>query len=89
MQETRLTGYLQGLDLRKDLMALLDNGYGEIVVDMSVVELISSSIIGTLIGVNRDFWSHSTRLVLSNLRPQVKEILSTTGVDELFKIRDA
>lgn len=89
LQEKRLTGYLQGLDLRKDLMELLDKGYREIVVDMADVELISSSIIGTLVGVNRDFWSREARLVLCNVCPTVLGILTTTGVDQLFKIRDA
>ena len=88
VRESRLTGYLQGLDLRKELLDLLERGYSEIVLDLTDVELISSSIIGTLIGVSREFWSRSTSLVLTNLHPQVKEILSATRVDELFKIRD-
>jgi anti-anti-sigma factor len=86
---SRLTGYLQGLDLQRDLFRLLDQGYREIVLDLSNVELISSSIIGTLIGINRDFWTRSARLVLANVQPSVKEILSATRVDELFRFRNA
>lgn len=89
VSEARLTGYLQGLDLQKDLFHLLDEGYREVVLDLSNVEIISSSIIGTLIGVNRDFWTRSARLVLANVQPSVKEVLTATRVDELFRFRNA
>ncbi len=89
VSDSHLTGYLQGLDLQKDLFHLLDQGYREIVLDLSNVELISSSIIGTLIGVNRDFWTRSARLVLANVQPSVKQILIATRVDELFRFRKA
>ena len=89
VSDVRLTGYLQGLDLQKDLFHLLDQGYREIVLDLANVELISSSIVGTLIGINRDFWTRSARLVLANVQPNVRAILKATRVDELFRFRNA
>lgn len=88
LQEKRLTGYLQGIDLQKELLGLLEQGYAEVVVDMASVELISSAVIGTLVGLERDFRLRNVRLVLSDLQPAVHKILATTGVVGLFKIRD-
>ncbi|MDG2382012.1 MAG: STAS domain-containing protein [Pirellulaceae bacterium] len=88
LQEKRLIGYMQGLDLRQELLGLLEKGYPEIVVDMASVELISSSIIGTLVGLERDFRLRDVSLVLTQIQPPVHKILTTTGVIGLFKIRD-
>lgn len=85
----RLTGYLQGLDLQKDLLRLLDRGNGEVVLDLEAVEVISSVVIGMLIGVNREFLSRNVKLVLTNLAPQIKQVFESTRVDELFRIRNA
>jgi len=89
VEDPRLTGYLQGLDLQKDLLRLLERDHREVVLDLEVVEVISSAVIGMLIGVNREFLLRNVNLVLTNLAPQIKQAFEATRVDELFRIRNA
>ncbi|MBN00231.1 MAG: hypothetical protein CMJ77_14005 [Planctomycetaceae bacterium] len=89
VEHPRLTSYLQGLDLQKELLRLLERGHSEFVLDLEAGEVISSAVIGMLIGVNREFLSRNVKLVLTNLVPQIRQVFESTRVDEPFQIRNA
>jgi len=71
---------------KEDLLALIDEGAGTIVVDLTKVDFIDSTALGVLIGGVKRLHPRDGRLVLvANSRP-VQKILAITGLDKVFTI---
>lgn len=71
---------------KDDLVALIDEGAVDIVVDLSHVEFIDSTALGVLIGgVKRLHPLDGHLLLVANTRPVLK-ILTITGLDKVFSI---
>ncbi len=71
---------------KEDLLALIDEGVTDILVDLSQVEFIDSTALGVLIGgVKRLHPLQGRLLVIANSRPVLK-ILSITGLDNVFAV---
>ncbi len=71
---------------KEDLLALIDEGVIDILVDLTEVEFIDSTALGVLIGgVKRLHPLQGRLLVVANSRPVLK-ILTITGLDKLFSV---
>jgi anti-anti-sigma factor len=61
-------------------------GCQALVVDCSNVQLLGSEILSKLILLQRKLKGKNTRLVLSGLRAEVREVLRWTRLDRFFEI---
>ena len=59
-----------------------------LVVDCSNVTVLSTDILGKLILLARRLEQNETKLVLSGLRPEVREVLVWTKLDRFFEIEE-
>ena len=75
-------------DVADQLNAVLPNDGKPIrlVIDMSGVDLISSSLLGKFILLLRRVEGGGGRLVLCELTPTVQSVFKTSNLDKLFKI---
>ena len=71
---------------KEDMLALIEEGAVDIVVDLSQVEFIDSTALGVLIGgIKRLHPFDGHLLLVANTRPVLK-ILTITGLDKVFAI---
>ena len=71
---------------KEDLLALIDEGVTNILVDLTQVDFIDSTALGVLIGgVKRLHPLEGHLLVIANTRPVLK-ILTITGLDKVFSV---
>jgi anti-sigma B factor antagonist len=71
---------------KEDLLALIDEGATDILVDLTQVEFIDSTALGVLIGgVKRLHPLQGHLLVIADSRPVLK-ILSITGLDKVVSV---
>ncbi len=71
---------------KEDLLALIDEGLTDILVDLTEVDFIDSTALGVLIGgVKRLHPLQGRLLVIANTRPVLK-ILTITGLDKVFMV---
>ncbi len=71
---------------KEDLLALIDEGMTDILVDLTGVEFIDSTALGVLIGGVKRLHPLDGHLVLvAHSRPVLK-ILAITGLDQVFSI---
>lgn len=71
---------------KESLLALLDDGVSDIVVDLGEVEFIDSTALGVLIGgVRRVNAAGGSMALVVGTRP-VQRVLSITGLDKVFSI---
>lgn len=72
--------------LRDDLLPLV--GPGQVVVDLSGVEFMDSSALGTLVVMFKALRDDGGRLCLAGVRQPVRAVLSITSVDRVIDIYD-
>lgn len=63
-----------------------DGVAGDVVVDLTLVDLVDSTGLGVLIGALRRANQQDTRLVLCGLCPAVRAVFDLTGLATLFEI---
>ncbi len=76
-------------DARDALHAAIDAGDGDLVVDVSGVELIDATGLGMLVGADRRAKRAGRRVVLRDIDPHVLRILRATRLHRLLTIEDA
>jgi anti-sigma B factor antagonist len=69
---------------REALHRALRDGEGELVVDLSEVELLDATGLGVLVGTHRRARMAGRRLVLRNVAPRVARLLALTRVDRII-----
>lgn len=76
-------------ELREQLHALLDQGTGVVVIDLSATTFMDSSGLGVLVGALRRCKQEGRdeAVVLENLQEPVRKVFDITGLAELFTIR--
>ena len=73
---------------KDDLIALIDEGVTELIVDLSAVTFIDSTALGVLIsGIKRLHDTDGHLVVVAGSRPVVR-ILSITGLDRVLTVFD-
>lgn len=74
--------------VEEEFNKLLDSGIRGIVLDLSEVDMLSSSGIGAFIDVSRLLETRKGRLILAAARPKIAGLLEMLGVEESFAIVD-
>jgi anti-sigma B factor antagonist len=71
---------------REALHEALALGDGDLVVDLSGVDLFDATGLGVLVGTHRRARVAGRRLVLSNATPRVARMLSLTRIDRIIAL---
>ena len=72
-----------------ELFALVDQfGSKKVVISMSVVEYLTSSVLGKLITLHRKLGRNDGKLILCNISDAIDEILTTSNLIDYFKVSE-
>jgi anti-sigma B factor antagonist len=72
----------------EQLFSLVEEvGRRKLLLNFGNVEYLSSAALGKLITLNKKLQSHSGRLILCNIAPQIYEVFEITKLDKFFKIQ--
>ena len=76
--------------LGDELFSLVENdNRNRLVLNFTGVEFLSSAALNKLIILDKKIKSHSGKLALCDLRPEIKEVFAITRLDQLFTISDS
>jgi len=73
---------------KEQVSAAWIDGLTRAVVDMSLVEFVDSSGVGSLLGVLRRLPPSSATVVLKNMRPQVRSVIELLRLQRIFHIEN-
>lgn len=76
-------------DVRTVLHAAIDAGQGDLVVDLSEVDLVDATGLGVLVGADRRAKLAGRRVVLRDVRPRLLRILRATRLHRVLTIEVA
>jgi anti-sigma B factor antagonist len=65
-----------------------EQGKKQILLNFSGVEFLSSAALGKLITLDKRVKSHSGKLILSNIRPEIYEVFKITRLNTTLDIKD-
>lgn len=75
--------------LGKELMQLTDAEQSEkVLINFDNVKFFSSAAINKLIVLEKRMRARGGQVMLSNLRPEVRDLFNLTNLDDLFQIED-
>ena len=77
------------LQASKDIQPLLDNAEKEIVLDCSDLEYISSSGLRILLGIRKETARKGGKVIIKNIREEIRQVFLMTGFYNLFEIQDS
>ena len=75
-------------DLKTTMHGLLDAGTHNVVLDLSGVDLVNSTGLGSLISINAAFQEKGGRVKLAGLDKKIKNIFVLTRLSEVFDIAE-
>ena len=67
---------------------LQQDSAAHVVVDLSLLDVVSSSLIARLVTMSKDLHAGGAKLVLSGLRPVVRETFDRLSLGKVFDIQD-
>ncbi|WP_084960782.1 STAS domain-containing protein [Thermoactinospora rubra] len=70
--------------VRQRLHEAVDSGDGDLVADLSAVEMIDATGLGVLVGTHRRALGAHRRLVLRNVPPRVMRVLAVTRLNRVL-----
>ena len=73
---------------RRQLLEIADGGKNRIVLDLHGLDLIDSSGLGALVGVQKRLVEWGGELQLRGLQPGPRRVLRLTGLDRVFIVLD-
>jgi anti-anti-sigma factor len=85
-----LTGRLDvhaATDVRNALAQAVDDGEGELVLDLALLEAIDATGLGVLVGAHRRAQRAGRTLVLEDVSPAVGRLLLVTRLDKVLQTR--
>jgi anti-anti-sigma factor len=65
-----------------------EQGKKQVLLNFSGVEFLSSAALGKLITLDKRVKSHSGKLILSNIRPEIYEVFKITRLNTTLDIKD-
>ena len=77
------------LQASKDIQPLLDNADTEIILDCTDLEYISSSGLRILLGIRKETARKGGKVIIKNIREEIRQVFLMTGFYNLFEIQDA
>lgn len=75
--------------LREALVAALDEGAPQVVVDLTGVEFLDSSGLGALVGVNKHAQRTSARVAVVCPQPHLRRLFEISRLDEVLQVFDS
>ena len=75
-------------DLKTTMQGLLDQGQRSVILDLSGVDLVNSTGLGSLIGLNAAFQEAGGHVKLAGLDKKIKNIFVLTRLSEVFDIAE-
>ena len=60
----------------------------KVLVDFSVVQQMSSPMLGKILALNKECTAHKITLRLCGMQPHIKEVFTATGLHKLLQIHD-
>jgi anti-sigma B factor antagonist len=76
-------------NLKERLRALSEGGKHRVVVNLDRVNFIDSTALGVLIGARKRAREHDGEVVLTAPTEPVRKVLSITGLERVFPVRDS
>jgi anti-anti-sigma factor len=76
----------QAPDVRAALHAAIDGGTGDLVVDLSGVELVDATGLGVLVGAHRRAGRVGRRVVLRNVPERILRLLALTRLNRVLHV---
>jgi anti-anti-sigma factor len=74
--------------IRDELFALADEpSASDLLIDFRNVEYLTSTTLGTLVGLHNKLLARGRRLTVGNLSPQVHQVFAVTNLDRLLDLR--
>jgi len=86
--EGDLLGGPEAVKLNEEINRLLDAGQTRLVIDLGQVERMNSSGLGIMINALSTYRQNGGQLKIAHLRDRVRNLLSTTRLDNIFEIYD-
>lgn len=78
----------EGVEFQSSILKALDNGTQSIIIDMSLVEYITSWGIGMIVHGFTTTTNRNSIFLLEGVSQKVKEILSKVKLDTIFSFRE-
>jgi len=76
-------------ELGQELFRLVEVEHRDkLLLNFSVVDFLSSAALGKLITLDKKMKAHGGVLKLSNIRPEIYEVVAITKLNRLFEIKD-
>jgi len=75
-------------EIQGEIMALLENGDANVIVDMSECSFVSSAGLRGFLMTSKEADVKNVKLVLSGLNYDVKEVMTISGFDSFFQFYD-
>ncbi|GAA3659981.1 STAS domain-containing protein [Nonomuraea antimicrobica] len=72
--------------VRERLHKALDSGEGDLILDLSRLEMIDATGLGVLVGAHRRALSVRRRLVLRGVPPRIMRILTVTRLNRVLHV---
>ncbi|MGP3914616.1 STAS domain-containing protein [Nonomuraea sp. 10N515B] len=72
--------------VRERLHQSLDSGEGDLILDLSKLEMIDATGLGVLVGAHRRALSVQRRLVLRGVPPRIMRILAVTRLNRVLHV---
>jgi anti-sigma B factor antagonist len=76
-------------DVRAALVAAIAGGRGDLVVDISAVELVDASGLGVMVGAHRLALRNERRLVLRGVPQRIERLLAVTHLNRVLTVEAA
>jgi anti-sigma B factor antagonist len=76
------------VQFQEELISVMDQGNNKLIVDLSDVDIINSSGLGVLILVTDRLNKIGGKLVVTGLRPFLKELFQRMHLDSLFSVTE-
>ena len=67
-------------------MAIKEKKPPLVVIDFAMVQHLSSMALRTLLNLRQEIIAHQGQIRLASIRPEIREVFSTTRLDTLFQI---
>ena len=74
--------------IHDQLLALADEpSESDLLLDFGNVDYLTSTALGTLVGLHKRLLARGRRMAVGNLSPQVHEVFAVTGLDKFLNLR--
>ncbi|MBB5079927.1 STAS domain-containing protein [Nonomuraea endophytica] len=72
--------------LRQRLHDAVDSGTGDLILDLSKLEMIDATGLGVLVGTHRRALAAERRLVLRRVPPRIMRVLAVTRLNRVLRV---